>query len=331
MKKLLVLSILFTVCGCTSYKIKNFEQYKTVKTSSSDASNPVSKKKSIIVIPFDESGEYSSKNQVGQTLSNLIEKALVENKYAKVEDRKLIEKLKDEIKLHEMNSSTTSFTGPQIADYAITGKINSAAFSQSTSTNWAGVMARVANDGKGNDPLSLPTSVVNVDASIKIVELPSLQPVKELYCNTKAERKVPSGTYAAMTNDGIAMKRAILRCVDKVLPDVLNTIKVYGVVQEKRVINGSAIFKIDVGYENGLKMGQKVSIARIQDDNKEKSIPVNSVYVSDQIDDKSAWLVVKNEQDFMKIKQGDIAYINMKYESRAQGGFADAIGLDSDK
>jgi len=332
MRLLLVLISFLFVHSCKSYKIKNFDNYKTVKTSSTDdVVLNLNKKKSIVVIPFEDTGEYSSKNEIGKAMANLIQQTMEENKYAKIEDRKIITQLKDEISLHEMNSTATSFSGPEVANYAITGKVNYASFSQSSSIDWFALSIKIANQGKGDESIFVPSSRVDINASIKIIELPEMKIVKEIQCKEKAERKVPNDTYSSMTNDGVTMRRAILRCVDKVLPSVFKAIKPYGTIVEKKVHDGIAIFKINIGSDRGLKQGQKIFISRVLEDEKEKVINVNSVYISDKIDENESWIIVKNSEDFMKIKLGDIAYINMEYENRSQSTLADAFGLDMDK
>ncbi len=328
-KHFLNLAIITLLAACSSYKISNFDEYKSVKMTAEDNGSPLYKKKSIVVMPFDNTGEYATRHQIGETMANLITQQIEINKYGKVEDRTLLAKLKDEIAVHEMNAKPVDFSGPAPADYVVTGNINYAIFSQSTKIDLTLLALKILNQGKGDAPISLPASNVQINASMKVLELPSMNSVLSLNCKESVTRKVPNDTYSSMVNDGIAMKRAIARCADKLMTNLVTKIKPYGFISEKKVLGSKAIFKIDIGSDSGLLPGQTVSLKRLTD-GKEKKIPVTSAIISDQLEESSAWIVLGDSDEIAKIKLGDTVYVDIKYSNIAQGRIADALGLDSD-
>ncbi len=317
--KILSIAIICLISSCASYKIKDFEMYKPVKATTADlAIVKKSEKNTIAVVPFDEIGEYSKAQEVGKTLSNLIEAEIVSNKYGKVEDRNLIDKLKTEITLNELNSTGAVMKTPIGANYAISGKINDAGFSQSTGMDWLVLTLKILNGGKGNDSITKTIASVNVDANADIIELPSLNKVKSIRCKTTFSRTIPNGSVATK-NDGIAMSKAILKCIDVVMPEVLKIIQPYSQITEKRIFEEKAIFKLDIGSEVGLKAGQKVSIKRMYEDGRAKDTEIESAYISNEITPDEAWIMIKDEDEARKVKLGDYAYILIKHENKVSG------------
>lgn len=337
MKNIVLIIVSFALISCASYKIKHFEQYKsTVTTVGSDVVAEKSyKKKSIVIFPMEDSGDYATKAKIGDVMSNLITKQIELYKYGKVEDRNLLKKMKDEITLHEMNGSDASLSIPVQADYAVMGKINFASFEKTSAISATAVAMKAASMAlkiKDENPLSLPATNVKVDATIKIIELPNLKEAATINCIGSATRQVVPEAYKTMTDDPIALKRAIMRCVDKAMSTITEKIKPYGFIVEKKVNqDGNAIFRINIGSDAGVKMGQSITAKRKMDDGTDRDLGTKSLFISDIINPNDAWIIVKNDDENMRVKVGDIAYVNVVYDNMAQSKAFDMLGLDVDE
>lgn len=313
-KPIFIVFLLITT-SCSSYKIKNFESYKPVKATTFDQSSVLKAKKNIIaIVQFDEVGEFSKTNEIGKSLSNLIEAEIVSNKYGSVEDRSLLLKLKDEIAIHEMNSSSNGLKTPVEANYAISGKINASGYAQSSKINWISVLARIANEGKGSDPLNKTVGTTNLDATVDVLELPSLVKLKTIRCSVDYTKVVPNGS--DLKSDGTGIVKSSGKCIDKIMPEILKILQPRAQITEKRIFEDNAIFKIEIGADFGVKTGQKIEIKRLYDDGKEKNTGVKTAYVSNEIEPDSAWIIVKDEDEARRIKLGDFAYLSIKYEKK---------------
>lgn len=336
MKFLLLLSLIITLSSCSSYKISNFEKYKQVKTAdATEISKPV--KKSVVVLPLDDSGEYSIKNEIGKTISNFIESEIIARKYAKATDRSVMKKLKDEITLHEMSTETTSIKGPTPADYAISGKITYAGFYQSTGIDPIALGLKIATKDN-NSTATVTKNNVKIEGIAKLIKLPEMESVKEITFAENASRTQPAsdaknakGASILVENDALAMKRSMMRAVDKILPEFMKVLQPYGTVIDKMFFEGNAIYKINIGLQDGISIGNKVSIERIdQENNSKKNLNLKSVYISNQIGEDFAWLVVKEKEEVNRLKIGDIAVVNVPYDVKAQSKIFDTLGIDTD-
>ena len=131
-KKLLVISCMSSLAflgGCASYKIENFDAYSQTTMPQADVMPSVeelkNKKTKIVVFNADDSNIDLAKNaKAGYSIATTLEKHLSEAG-TEIVDRNIAKKLQNEIQLAEVKGKST-YQGPSIADYAITGNVSAA-------------------------------------------------------------------------------------------------------------------------------------------------------------------------------------------------------------
>ena len=132
---LLATALLLSSCSTT---IKDFEKYQkqfTSKTTFMPSIEDIKgKTPKVVVFGLDENENTIAQNaKLGKTLANNIENILTRNRLVELVDRSAAKKLQKEIKLSEMNK-TGSYKGPKVADYAISGAISNADFTNKYSS-----------------------------------------------------------------------------------------------------------------------------------------------------------------------------------------------------
>ncbi len=184
-----------------------------------------------------------------QTLTSQINKT-----GAKIVDRKLAKKLKTEIQIAE-ESGRVSTNGVAIADMAILPKIGVANFSRkfTDAITWT---------KKGKEH-TLPASCLfsaEVEATIRVVSLPSMQTIKtiDLIADTTTSVET-TDSRCPMPQQEIngliakAAKRAVTGNAE-----LQNLLAPKGAVMEMRQCEGNAMVKIDIGSNHSIAPEQEV-------------------------------------------------------------------------
>lgn len=325
--------VFFAIFSC-SPKIKHFDLYQKQFISKSqflpDADQVNGKTPKIVVFKFDENNnQVATQANVGLAIANNVENILTKNKLAELIDRKSTQKLKDEIKLSELNK-TGSFKGPKVADYAISGAISNASFTKKykSGSNYY--------NPKTKSFISIPPRFEyksQINGNLKIYELPSMTVMKniEFVGGAKREENVKhnggfslgainiGGTKEEGANrDDNLVRKAAFSAINDIEIELKNALATKGYILEKRQFKKKNIFKISLGSNHGLKIGDEfVVIGKYEIQNPitqeievERRI-VAKGKVSDIINPKTSWVIIDKDKT-QKIRLGDI--IQMKYK-----------------
>jgi hypothetical protein len=340
--KIKYLALLLVISSCSA-TIKNFDQYQKqflTKTEFMPTKEILEKKPpKIVVFALEENeNETATQAQLGNSIANNVENVIAKNHLGELVDRKANVKLAKEIALAEMNK-TGSYKGPKIADYAISGTISNAGFSSKYSSGKTFV------NPKSGQLVSVPpkyTYKSEISGNLKIYELPSLTVIKTIEIAGKDSRsenvqqnggldfggiQIGGEKVKGVMRDDSLVRKAGEDAVDSATVDIKNALAKKGYILEKRVLDKKTIFKISLGSEDGISQNDKFEItAQYEIENPitneseiERRIIAKGV-VSDKIDPKSSWIMLKDSKKADLVRLGDS--IQMKYKKNK---FASAI------
>lgn len=332
MKKTHFILLLFlTSCAPT---IKDFASYQkdllprsNFVPSAEELKNNVNK---VVVFNLEENNKTAIDAGLGKSIADNVENVLGSDKLAQIIDRSAATKLKQEIALAE-TMKTGSYKGPQIADYAISGSISNAGFTkkyQAPSSYY---------NQQTQSFVNIPARFnyqANVDGNIKIYELPSMKVMQNFNFSgfvSRSENVQQSGGFAfgslsvggesargAERDDGL-VRSAGRDAIENIAVDIKNFFGKKGYILEKRIYKGKAIFRINLGSNDGIKQGDRLEIVTkyesqnpITEEIEVESMVIGQALVSDQIHANSAWIIVKNKDEASKIRLGD--QIKVKYK-----------------
>ena len=335
MKKLIFL-LIFTLSASCTPAIKNFDKYQkqfASKSSFMPTEEQLDKKTvKVAVFDFDEKDiELAKQANLGKSLAGELETFLAKNKLAELVDRSASSKLQQEIQLAEMNK-TGAYAGPKVADYAVSGVITNADF------NSKYVEGSVYINPKNGNTITIPPKFVykaSISGNIKVYELPSLDVVNAIELSglaTRSENVQNNGGFAiggiriggenaegVKRDDGL-VRKAVIDAVSFAEANILNAFAKRGYILEKRTLNKETIFKINLGFEDGLKHGDKFDVfGQYEIENPitgkaeiERKIIANGS-ISQIIDPKTCWIIISDSKQASAIRIGDI--IKLKYKA----------------
>lgn len=254
----------------------------------------------------------------GDQVADAIVKELNGTKNVVVVDRALATKLEQEITLAE-TKGRTGYTGQSVADFAITGKITSAAAGNSytAASSWTG------KDGKTYYTPAKCTTTGRIAFAIKISQLPSL----DVVATFDSEAVVSSSqdaqySYCPNLSDAAAkgiISAAAASAVQKRHTELKNEFAPVGYVLERRTFEKSNIFKISLGKSGGAKQGLKVQVLHSMTETNAltgaastERVKVAEGVISDQIGDASAFVIVSDAASAEKIKLGDMVKVQFE-------------------
>ncbi len=329
--------LLFFITISCAPKIKNFELYEKQFMSKSQflptREQLVGKIPKIAVFELDENNnEVAANATLKASIANNVENILSKHRLASIVDRKSTTKLQDEVKLSEINK-TGQYKGPEIADFIVSGAVSNAGFVKKYRSGSTYI------DPKTKNLITIPPSFLyesEVGGNLKIYEVPSLAVIEVIEFSGFASRTENvqqdggfslgairfGGTQAkGIDRDDNLVRRAAEDAINSIEPDLKNALSQRGYILEKRSLNSKkTIFKISLGSENGIKNGDKFDvIAKYESQNpitnevEIESKVIASGVISDIIDPKSSWIILKNEKDSSKVRLGDS--IKMKYKN----------------
>lgn len=333
MKKFVLLATLLLTASCLP-TIKNLDEYQKQFLSKSDflpsKENFESKLPKVVVFGLEENNnEVASRANLGLAMANNIENILTQNRLAELVDRKAAEKLHKEIALSEMNK-TGSYKGPQIADYAVSGAISNADFASKYSSGSTYV-------DRNLNVINIPpkyTYSANAGGNVKIYELPSLRVVDVIEFSAKkvrSENVQQNGGFSlgaiqiggekakgADRDDGL-VRQAGADAIDDVKAEIKTVFAKQAYILEKRVKGKKAIFKINIGANDGIKHGDEFEVIGqyqtqnpITNESEIESKIITKGVVTNQIDPRSSWVVIDDENKANSIRLGD--KVKMKYK-----------------
>ncbi len=308
--------------------IKNFENYQRQFISKSDFAPDEKtlnqRMPKVAIFDFDENEiEVAKQSSLGKSIAKNVENIVSKFRIAEIVDRSATVKLQKEIQLSEINK-TGSYSGPKVADYAISGGISNSSFVSKFSSG-----STIVNPKTGQ-LITIPpkfTYSADVAGNIKIYELPSLTVVKSIEIKGRAVRSENvqnnggisfgglqiGGKQAegAKRDDGLVRKAAEDAISDSET-DLRNSLAKKGYILEKRSFEGKSIYKISLGSDDGLIHGDKFQVFgqyEIENPISGKSEIETRIIakgkVSDKIDPRYSWVVLENPKSESLIRIGD--------------------------
>lgn len=270
----------------------------------------------IVVFPVDDSGIKLAKSaNAGHTLSTTVEK-YVGVTGAELVDRGIAKQLQKEIQLAEMKGRG-EYAGPNVADYAITGKVASANIGSSFTEykRWKD------KKGKWHERPASCTYRAKVTATMSIYKMPSLQFAKAITVEgsvSASEDTRNSRCPYSLNAQQSLVRQASESAVKKARIGFQNYFAPKAYVLERRVKEGQNIFKISKGSPSGFTPDSEISFYQAEIANNpltgetsmEESV-VTKGTISDRVGNEHAWVVV-DEETANLIKLGD--YVKVKYE-----------------
>ena len=338
--KYLTLVALLASCAPT---IKHFDQYQKQFLTKSNflpsEENLAGKPAKIVVFALDENGnQVASQAGLGAAMANNVENVLTKNRLAQLVDRNATGKLQKEIALAELNK-TGSYKGPQVADYAISGAISNAGFTNKYTSG------STYFDPRSKSMVTIPprfTYKSDVSGNIKIYELPSMTVVENIdFAGNKSRNEnvqqkgglsfgglqVGGEQVKGVDRDDSLVRKAGEDAVDNMVVDIKNALAQKGYILEKRVFEKKVIFKISIGSNGGLAQGDKFEVSgQYETENAitgkvevERRI-IGQGVVTDRIDPKTSWVIMDDEKQAEQVRLGDS--VKMKYKK----SFFDSVG-----
>lgn len=338
--KALLLVLILSSCLPT---IKNFDKYQKQFASKSDympsESELENKLLKVAIFDFEEGDiEVAKQAKSGQAVATSLENLLSKYRLAELVDRKATEKLQKEVQLSEMNK-TGSYAGPKVADYAVSGVISNASFSNKY------VDGSTYVNPKSGAVISIPPKFIyssQVAGNIKIYELPSLTVVNTIELDGKSIRtenvqqdggislggiKIGGTQEGGLERDDGLVRQASADAVDEAEAAIRNAFAKRGFVLEKRSFEGKSIFKINLGSEDGIKHGDKFevigqyeSVNAISGKSEIERRVIATGVISDKIDPKNCWIILDDKKQDAVLRVGDM--VKMKYSKSALKSFA---------
>jgi hypothetical protein len=335
--KILHLAIILFAVSCAP-TIKNFDKYQKQFLSKTEfmpsKENLEGKSPKVVVFALDENDNpVAMQAQLGNVIANNVENVLAQNRLAELVDRKAATKLQKEIALAEMNK-TGSYKGPQVAEYAISGTISNADFTNKYSSGSTYI------DPRNLNVISIPpkfTYSASAAGNLKIYELPSLTVIEAIEFSGKKVRTENvqqkgglslgslqiGGEQAkgADRDDGL-VRKAGADAIDEIQTAIKNSFAKKGYILEKRTYGSKVIFKITLGSLDGIKHGDKFEVTGqyetenpISNQSEIERRVLAQGTVTDKIDPKNSWVVIDDSDKINAIRLGDAVKLQYKKSS----------------
>ena len=328
--KISVILLLFFTSNCAT-KIKDFQLYQKSSLNKSFflPNKKQFNKSKLKVVVFDlneNDNNHAISANLGQVVASEIRAILSQNQLVELIDRNAAEKLKNEIQLAEINKSG-AFKGHVVANYIVSGDITNAAFNSKYKKG--GVFY-----SKEHGLIKFPAKFSyysNVGLDIKINSIPSLDVKKNFSVSASATRSedassegilnliVGGKTENTVKKDDALAALAAKRALAKIANKIKDFFAPEGYVLEKRKLEKKEIYKISLGFNDGIKQNDSLKIIGkyrsqnpITGDIEIEERIIASGKVSDVINSNSAWVKLKIVN---QIRLGD--RVKIDYETKS--------------
>ncbi len=303
---------LFLFYGCgTSINLSEYRKIPISKSPLAPSKQELKREKipNVLIQEFDDtSSEVAIKASLSKNLPKMLENRLAESKLVHILHRNKKFSLKEEIKAKELAVETGTDVGQ--ADYIINGYITNAYFT----SNYV--------DSKIYTVITLVTLPPKyeykacVSGAIEILELPDMKVAKIIRfegCATDSENfsvfKKPK------TQDNGLVVKAGENGIDSASYEIKNffAIKDKGYIFEMRKNkDGDSIIRTTFGKKQGAEEGLKVDIFKLQkhtnpltEETSIDEVKIGEGVISNQIENSSSWVIVKELESNSKIEIGD--------------------------
>ncbi|WP_027367610.1 hypothetical protein [Desulfocurvibacter africanus] len=327
---LMIMGLCLSLAGCAP-TISNLAEYRAIPLSQADYLPSVEQLKTqkikIVVFPLSEGATHMAKrSNLGTVTAETIESKL-SGGTVEIVDRQSAKKLQQEVMLSEITNQGT-YNGPEVADFAISGNIDKATFGY----QYTAAYTYRDSQGKTYDyPAAYHFSAI-VSGKIKIFQLPSLKVVKTITFTDSVGMSEDAHDRVITGRTGTALViQAATDAIHSARFELKNFFAKKGYVLEKRAKkNDKAIYKVNLGTEDGLKTGDVCQIytlsksvnALTREESTEEFL-LGEGKVSNQMGANYSWLVVRDSDLQSPIRLGD--YVKAKYSK----SLLEVLGLDT--
>ncbi len=338
-KEAVMKKILLTVCmsgtvllaGCAGNQIKDVNSYSRMTLQPADimpTKDAMSGDKTKVVIfnPIDSDIKLASNAKAGHSIATSLEKYIAVTG-SEIVDRNIAEKLKKEIQLAEMKGSST-YKGPNIADYAITGTVSAA----NVGSSFTEARTWQDKDGKWHKSPAECTYTAQVSANMRIYKLPALSFSKAINLDDSvkvSEEARYSNCPFSVTSQESLVRQAASDSAKKARTEFQNYFAPKAYVLERRTKEDVSIFKISHGKDLGFVADSEIKIYHLEestnpltDEVTTEEYSVTEGTISNQVGQNHAWVIVEDKEKASRIKLGD--YVKVLYE---KGMFESFTGL----
>lgn len=347
-KSVFVFIIIISFVFSCSPTIKNFDKFETQPLK---AGKYLPKKESlkknkiaVAILDFDTTNsQMADVLGLSGIMSSKIENVLVKNRNIQILDRKIASKLKGYIKDRNLKTIPNNLIGNISLDYIVSGsfeKVNvSKRYVNTLPGNIIGgilINSTNCNDSKScktgrniSNVMNVADAIMNpgywiykgeVAGNIKIYDASSMMLLESISFSGNSEM---TENASLLSNNGAKngnFETVIKYALDESLitsRNKLHNIFLYnGYILEKRVYNGKTIFRINLGSNDGLVMGNKFKIYSIEnnynpitDENNMEEIEIGIGVVSNIITRDNAWVIIDDKETIDKIRLGNIVKV----------------------
>lgn len=307
------------LAGCQTSKIEGgaaaWDEATLRDSDVVPASTDASRRTRVVVMPTDDAPATRGAGLAAVASATL--EAVLGTGGVEVIDRKLADRLEQELKLAEVRGSG-AYGGPDVADFAIRVVMGNAGWN---STFVAASQYKNPLTGKIDTIPASYTHSASSAMSLKIYQLPTLKLVEQMDATGRlnnTNQQVAAGPAQAIglmrgaTEAGIRGKRN----------EVLNEFAPKGYITEKRVHakEKKAIFRVQLGKNTGAKQGDKVEIWTLQKVGSSfDEVSLGTGVMSNIIGNEGSWILVEDEKVANRVRKYDYVKVKMG------GGFFDSL------
>lgn len=311
-------SVAITMTGCGP-KVK-LAEFKKAPIENCDIMPTKSEmahvKPKVVVMPLaNGSSDIIKKVDAGNTIANTTETLLSSSKLVELVDRSAAEKLRNELSIIELKGdSGKAYQGPNIADMAISGSLNSA----SVTAKFTEASTVCNKEGKcWTTPASCSYSG-SISGTLKVYELPNLKVSDSFPISGEKSFSEEGGCKSNYDKEGL-ISAAAVKAPDSARVELLNLFSPKGYITERRENDGKSIFLCQIGSIDGAAYNLKIKIYSLRKNSNpltgvttSEEVMIGEGVISDQVTPNTAWVLIEDKEISNQIKLGDFVKFNFK-------------------
>jgi hypothetical protein len=268
----------------------------------------------VVVMPARDSPSYRGQGLADHATAGL-EQLVGSTGKVEIVDRKLTDKLDNELKLIEVQGTASAgYQGPVAADFAVTVELGPSSFNSRYAQ-------AVTLPQKDKPPIVLtPAGFVNsakAAMTVRVYELPSLRVVmQQAVEGTMSQAGQP---VQLNPSQGLNLVRdAITDGISDVKGKLLTELSPRGYVVDRRSKDKKSIFRALISREAGARQGDTVEIFNVRQNTIElgsmrrtsfEEVRVATGKVSNLVNNDFSWIIIEDEKQAAAVRQGDVVRI----------------------
>jgi hypothetical protein len=308
---------LLTLAGCAGPGINLSDYHKEVSLpaaarlpSESDL-NRQGRARVVVFETDDGNLDKARQAQVDVTLTREIEQILGDNG-AEVIDRRIASNLGQELQLAEVKGVGV-YDGPAVANYAVKPTITLAEYE----SKYVPASSYTDKKGKTHEIAAYYAHKANVQAGIRVYEIPSLHLLKSL--SGRGSSSSSTADRGARELSANLIRGATQGALRDMRNEFLNLFAPKGYVLSRRDKDKKSILRVSIGSEQGIVPGNSViifseqeSIHPITHKVSYNKIPVVEGTVSEIVTPQEAWIIPEDEDKAKRVRLGDLIEVVYK-------------------